>query len=135
MGTRMPLVSPSAIAFPAIVLMMNHAARSRRPPGHEFRQMFLQHVPVPRDTPQPDTTDAHGPPTAEWVVEEPQHAGDALTARVAVTPVAAARHSITSSARASTAGAMVKPSVLDLVGVAGTPAAASQRGALHPPHG
>jgi hypothetical protein len=102
-GTRMALMDPSLITVLAIVVVAGGRRRDGLLLGRGFRETLPQHVPIPRDAAEPQPPETDRPATPEWVVH------DDSPEPVQVGPHS---YSITSSARASTAGGIVRPSAL-----------------------
>jgi hypothetical protein len=69
-GTHMALVDPLAITFLAIVVVVSRRPCDRPPPGRGDRETLPQHVPVPWDAENPKATDADGPASPEWVMND-----------------------------------------------------------------
>jgi hypothetical protein len=66
----MALMGPLSITFLAIVVVVSGRQRRRPPSGRGLREPLPEHIPVPGDTEDPNVTDAYGPPSPEWVVDD-----------------------------------------------------------------
>jgi hypothetical protein len=69
-GTRMALMHPLSITFLAIVVVVSRPSRDRPPPGRGGRETLPQHVPVPWGAEDPKATDADGPASPEWIMND-----------------------------------------------------------------
>jgi hypothetical protein len=66
-GTRVALVDPPAVAFLAVVIVMDGRRRDGPPAGRGFREALPQDVPVPGHAPQPQASDAGRPAAPQRV--------------------------------------------------------------------